>query len=82
MVKLLIGGSPCTYWTIARAATHSDIKRETINSGVGWELFHNYKIAERNYPDIIQMGDAFELRIMIGNLIIKCDELRTFERKV
>jgi len=35
---LLIGGSPCTYWTIARAG-HG---RETTNSGVGWELFSQY----------------------------------------
>lgn len=52
MVKLLIGGSPCTYWTIARAATHSDVKRETENSGVGWELFKNYLIAKEKFkPD-------------------------------
>ena len=35
---LLIGGSPCTYWSIAK----SPDKRETTNSGFGWELFMQY----------------------------------------
>ena len=35
---LLIGGSPCTYWSVAR----SDGKRETTSSGFGWELFMQY----------------------------------------
>ena len=35
---LLIGGSPCTYWSIAK----SDGKRETTSSGIGWELFSQY----------------------------------------
>lgn len=52
MLKLLIGGSPCTYWSIARAATNSPITRETKNEGLGWELFENYLIAlEKFRPD-------------------------------
>ena len=35
---LLIGGSPCTYWSIAKAGGN----RETISSGFGWELFMQY----------------------------------------
>lgn len=34
----LIGGSPCTYWSIAQ----SPEKRETTASGIGWELFQQY----------------------------------------
>ena len=34
----LIGGSPCTYWSIAQ----SPDKRETTASGMGWELFSQY----------------------------------------
>lgn len=34
----LIGGSPCTYWSIAQ----SPDKRETTASGVGWGLFSQY----------------------------------------
>lgn len=39
-MKLLIGGSPCTYWSIAQTKN-----RETEASGHGWELFKNYVIA-------------------------------------
>ena len=46
-MKLLIGGSPCTHWSIAQTKN-----RETEASGIGWELFLNYKIARDKYqPD-------------------------------
>jgi DNA (cytosine-5)-methyltransferase 3A len=35
---LLIGGSPCTRWSIAQKSTD----RETTASGIGWELFSQY----------------------------------------
>lgn len=35
---LLIGGSPCTYWSVAR----TNAGRETTSSGLGWELFKQY----------------------------------------
>lgn len=38
-MKLAIGGSPCTHWSIARKG------RETQPEGIGWELFDNYLIA-------------------------------------
>ena len=69
MIKLLIGGSPCTHWSIAQKNG-----RETHpNSGLGWELFLNYKIAlekykyaiqttQHNFPKTIQLGDAFQVR--------------------
>ena len=45
--KLLIGGSPCTRWSIAQTKN-----RETEASGIGWELFLNYRIARDQYqPD-------------------------------
>lgn len=44
----LIGGSPCTYWSIAQTKN-----RETVASGMGWELFSQYvralKEAEPKY---------------------------------
>lgn len=48
MIKLLIGGSPCTKWSVAQTKD-----RETQpNSGIGWELFENYKFALEKYkPD-------------------------------
>ena len=46
-IKLLIGGSPCTHWSIAQKNN-----RETEPSGMGWELFKNYLIAKEKFnPD-------------------------------
>lgn len=46
-IKLLIGGSPCTHWSIAQTKN-----RETEPSGIGWELFRNYVVALKKYqPD-------------------------------
>lgn len=36
-IDFLIGGSPCTYWSIAQKNN-----RETTASGIGWELFSQY----------------------------------------
>lgn len=36
-VDFMIGGSPCTYWSIAQTKN-----RETVASGIGWELFSQY----------------------------------------
>lgn len=46
-MKLLIGGSPCTHWSIAQKS-----HRETEPTGLGWELFKNYLIAREKFkPD-------------------------------
>ncbi len=46
-MKLLLGGSPCTHWSIAQTRN-----RETQPEGLGWELFRNYLIARERYgPD-------------------------------
>lgn len=47
MMKILMGGSPCTHWSIAQTKN-----RETEPKGLGWELFKNYLIAlEKFKPD-------------------------------
>jgi DNA (cytosine-5)-methyltransferase 3A len=47
MIKLLLGGSPCTHWSIAQKNN-----RETEPAGEGWELFKNYLMAREKYkPD-------------------------------
>lgn len=47
MIKMLIGGSPCTYWSVAQ---HNG--RETEAEGLGWELFKNFVIAKEKFkPD-------------------------------
>lgn len=35
---IVIGGSPCTHWSIAKAGGN----RETTSTGIGWELFMQY----------------------------------------
>lgn len=40
LIKLLIGGSPCTHWSIAQTKN-----REIKPEGLGWELFKNYLTA-------------------------------------
>lgn len=47
-IKILIGGSPCTKWSIAQKNG-----RETEPKGEGWELFKNYLIAKQKFkPDL------------------------------
>lgn len=47
-IKILLGGSPCTHWSIAQRAN----RRETTASGQGWELFRNYLLAKEKFkPD-------------------------------
>lgn len=47
MIKILLGGSPCTFWSIAQKNN-----RETKAEGLGWELFKNYLIAKEKFkPD-------------------------------
>lgn len=46
-IKILIGGSPCTKWSIAQKNG-----REVLPEGIGWELFENYRIAKEKFqPD-------------------------------
>ena len=46
-MRLLIGGSPCTHWSIAQTRN-----RETKPEGLGWELFKNFLVAlEKFQPD-------------------------------
>lgn len=46
-MKLLLGGSPCTFWSVAQTKN-----RETKPEGIGWELFKNYLIVlEKFKPD-------------------------------
>lgn len=46
MVKILLGGSPCVFWSVAKHG------RETTPCGNGWELFKNFLIAKEKFqPD-------------------------------
>ena len=61
-LRILIGGSPCTYWSISQ----SPDKRETTNEGMGWELFLNYVIAKEKFnPDffIYENNESIDKKI-------------------
>lgn len=48
MKKILIGGSPCTHWSINQKPEN----REKRAEGLGWELFKNFLIAKEKFkPD-------------------------------
>lgn len=101
-IKLLLGGSPCTYWSIAKTngrettaeviihilqGALKDVPRDerivvlSMYDGIGTGRYcldkmgftnveyHAFEIdkfakqvANNNYPDIIQHGDAFQIR--------------------
>lgn len=63
---LLIGGSPCTYWSISRGSNN----RETTSSGFGWQLFCQYIRALREakpkyylYENNASMSDDIKAEI-------------------
>jgi site-specific DNA-cytosine methylase len=63
---LLIGGSPCTYWSVAQKAD----RRETTSEGFGWELFKQYVRAKDEsgckyflYENNYSMSDAIKNEI-------------------
>ena len=64
-VDLIVGGSPCTYWSIAQKNN-----RETEASGMGWELFSQYVRAVKEaaprffiYENNKSMSDAIRKSI-------------------
>lgn len=68
MIKLLIGGSPCTNWSIAQTTA----KRECEPKGRGWELFKNYVIAKEYFqPDYFLYENNMSADIKIKNRIEK-----------
>lgn len=67
MLKLLLGGSPCTYWSIAQSK-----HRETEPSGLGWELFKNYLIAKDKFnPDYFLYENNYSMDNKIRDEITK-----------
>ncbi len=65
-LRLLIGGSPCTYWSIAQKNN-----RETEAEGLGWELFKNYLIAKEKFqPDLFLYENNKSAAQAIKNQIV------------
>lgn len=64
---LLIGGSPCTYWSIAQTKN-----RETTSSGLGWELFSQYVRALKECkPKYFLYENNYSMSKEIKNAITK-----------
>lgn len=65
---LLLGGSPCTHWSIAKAGG----ARETTSSGIGWELFMQYVRALKEVkPKYFLYENNFSMSDEIKNEITK-----------
>jgi site-specific DNA-cytosine methylase len=87
LLRILIGGSPCTHWSIAQSKN-----RETLPSGEGWELFKNYLIAKEQFkPDFflyennvsaaepIKAQIRKELNVWDGTMLMPYNENRYIE---
>lgn len=69
-LRLLIGGSPCTFWSISQ----SPERRETTCEGTGWELFKNYLIAKEKWqPDIFlyENNESISKEILVSWFVTK-----------
>ena len=65
---LLLGGSPCTHWSVARTRGG----RETVSSGIGWELFMQYYRAKQEAkPKYFLYENNFSISQDIKNEITK-----------
>ena len=66
-VDLLLGGSPCTYWSIARG------NREITSSGIGFDLFNQYIRAKNELkPTYFLYENNNSIHNDIKNEITKC----------
>ena len=73
MKKLLIGGSPCTHWSIAQ---HNE--RETEASGMGWELFKCYLAAKEKFkPDYFLYENNRSAYVIRKLKPVECERLQT-----
>ena len=67
MKKILLGGSPCTHWSIAQKKS-----REVTAEGTGWELFKNYVIVKNKFkPDLFFYENNWSISKQIKDQIQK-----------
>lgn len=85
---LLIGGSPCTHWSVAR----TNGTREITNSGIGWEFFKQYIralkeskckyfIYENNYSISKDIKDAITKELGVMPIMINSNLVSAQDRK-
>lgn len=78
MIKILLGGSPCTFWSIARFNQKEN--RETEAEGLGWELFKNYVVAKEKFkPDFFLYENNVSASLAIKEQIEKALGVKRME---
>lgn len=86
-IDILMGGSPCTYWSIAQRKN-----RETESSGLGWNLFQQYIkalketkpkyfIYENNYSMSKSIRDSIDKSFGIESIMINSALVSAQQRK-
>lgn len=86
-IDLLIGGSPCTYWSIANVNG-----REKKDEGLGWELFNQYLRAlketkpkyflyENNFSMSDEIRDSISEKLGVDPILINSSDFSAQERK-
>lgn len=84
---LLIGGSPCTYWSVAKT-----VGRETTSEGFGFELFMQYVRAlkevkpkyflyENNYGMSKEIKEAITVKLGVEPILINSELVSAQSRK-
>ena len=69
MKKILMGGSPCTHWSVAQRPEN----REKTAEGKGWELFRNFLVAlDKFKPDFFLYENNESISKEIQAEIGKC----------
>lgn len=91
-VNLLIGGSPCQFWSKAKCSKTAKLKREIDTEGEGWKLFQKfveaknntnpkYFLYENNYGMADEIQDAISEELGVQPIMIDSQLLSAQRRK-
>lgn len=91
-VDLLIGGSPCQFWSKAKCSKTAKLKREIDTEGEGWKLFQKfveaknntnptYFLYENNYGMADEIQDAISEELGVQPIMIDSQLLSAQRRK-
>lgn len=91
-VDLLMGGSPCQFWSKAKCSKTAKLKREIDTEGEGWKLFQKfveaknntnptYFLYENNYGMADEIQDAISEELGVQPIMIDSQLLSAQRRK-
>ena len=91
-IDLLIGGSPCQFWSKAKCNKTAKLKREIDTDGEGWKLFQkfveaknnshpNYFLYENNYGMSDDIQDAISDELGVKPIMINSQIFSAQRRK-